>query len=92
MIMKRKKMKSNIMKLNVIMPLLCCQNSVLFIANMYIAVTSLLANTICSDWENHGRALIENLSLADTHNNGNIFPRLWCNFSVADISEIYLKH
>ena len=51
-----------------------------------------IANTISSDWENHGWTLIENLYLADTHNNGHTFLRLWCNLSVSDISGISLKH
>ena len=57
-----------------------------------------IADTFCSDWENHGQTLIKKplysgQFIADTRYNGHVFPRPWrkINLSIADSSEICLK-
>lgn len=54
----------------------------------------LLADTICSDWENHGQTfkekpLFSGQLITDYHYNRHVFPRLWSkiNLSIANISE-----
>ena len=70
----------------------------LSIADMLYSGHQDLADTFCSDWENHGQTLIKNplysgQFTADTRYNGHFFPRLWrkINLSIADSSEICLK-
>ena len=57
-----------------------------------------IADTFCSDWENHVQTLIKKplysgQFIADTRYNGLVFPRLWrkINLSVVDSSEICYK-